>query len=231
MTYRLILLRHGHSDWNAKNLFTGWVDVDLNAQGVEEAQPRRRAAARARPAARRTAHLGAAPRDPHREHRARGGRPAVDRRTPVLAAERAPLRRPAGQGQEADPGGARRGAVHAVPPLLRHPAAGDRARLGVRPGRRPPVRRPAARAAAGDRVPQGRRRADAALLVRRDRAGPARRARPSWSPPTATRSAPWSSTSTTSTSRPSSASTSPPASRCTTNSTTTSGRSPPAANT
>lgn len=37
MTYRLILLRHGHSDWNAKNLFTGWVDVDLNPQGVEEA--------------------------------------------------------------------------------------------------------------------------------------------------------------------------------------------------
>ena len=37
MTYRLILLRHGHSEWNAKNLFTGWVDVDLNAEGVEEA--------------------------------------------------------------------------------------------------------------------------------------------------------------------------------------------------
>ncbi len=37
MTYRLILLRHGHSDWNAKNLFTGWVDVDLNEQGVVEA--------------------------------------------------------------------------------------------------------------------------------------------------------------------------------------------------
>ncbi len=37
MTYRLIMLRHGHSDWNAKNLFTGWVDVDLNEQGVEEA--------------------------------------------------------------------------------------------------------------------------------------------------------------------------------------------------
>ena len=34
---RLILLRHGHSDWNAKNLFTGWVDVDLNDQGREEA--------------------------------------------------------------------------------------------------------------------------------------------------------------------------------------------------
>ena len=33
----LILLRHGHSEWNAKGLFTGWVDVDLNAQGVAEA--------------------------------------------------------------------------------------------------------------------------------------------------------------------------------------------------
>lgn len=38
MTYTLILLRHGHSDWNAKNLFTGWVDVDLNPQGVDEAR-------------------------------------------------------------------------------------------------------------------------------------------------------------------------------------------------
>jgi 2,3-bisphosphoglycerate-dependent phosphoglycerate mutase len=34
----LILLRHGHSEWNAKNLFTGWVDVDLNEQGVAEAE-------------------------------------------------------------------------------------------------------------------------------------------------------------------------------------------------
>jgi len=34
--YTLILLRHGHSEWNAKNLFTGWVDVDLNERGVEE---------------------------------------------------------------------------------------------------------------------------------------------------------------------------------------------------
>lgn len=33
----LILLRHGHSEWNAKNLFTGWVDVDLNEQGITEA--------------------------------------------------------------------------------------------------------------------------------------------------------------------------------------------------
>jgi 2,3-bisphosphoglycerate-dependent phosphoglycerate mutase len=36
-TYRLLLLRHGESEWNAKNLFTGWVDVDLTAKGEGEA--------------------------------------------------------------------------------------------------------------------------------------------------------------------------------------------------
>ncbi|MEV4760716.1 phosphoglyceromutase [Micromonospora sp. NPDC049559] len=34
----LVLLRHGESDWNAKNLFTGWVDVDLTAKGEAEAR-------------------------------------------------------------------------------------------------------------------------------------------------------------------------------------------------
>ena len=37
MAHTLILLRHGHSEWNAQNLFTGWVDVDLNDQGRQEA--------------------------------------------------------------------------------------------------------------------------------------------------------------------------------------------------
>ncbi|MDO5493360.1 MAG: phosphoglyceromutase [Nesterenkonia sp.] len=37
MTYDLILLRHGQSDWNEKNLFTGWVDVPLTEQGRAEA--------------------------------------------------------------------------------------------------------------------------------------------------------------------------------------------------
>jgi len=37
MTYTLVLLRHGESDWNAKNLFTGWVDVDLTEKGRAEA--------------------------------------------------------------------------------------------------------------------------------------------------------------------------------------------------
>ena len=37
MTYTLVLLRHGESVWNAKNLFTGWVDVDLSDEGRDEA--------------------------------------------------------------------------------------------------------------------------------------------------------------------------------------------------
>ena len=37
MSATLVLLRHGQSDWNAKNLFTGWVDVDLTDKGREEA--------------------------------------------------------------------------------------------------------------------------------------------------------------------------------------------------
>jgi len=38
MTYSLILLRHGESEWNAKNLFTGWVDVELSVKGRAEAK-------------------------------------------------------------------------------------------------------------------------------------------------------------------------------------------------
>ncbi|GAA2011953.1 phosphoglyceromutase [Brevibacterium samyangense] len=36
MTYNLILLRHGESEWNQKNLFTGWVDVPLTDKGRAE---------------------------------------------------------------------------------------------------------------------------------------------------------------------------------------------------
>jgi 2,3-bisphosphoglycerate-dependent phosphoglycerate mutase len=38
MAYKLILLRHGESQWNAKNLFTGWVDVELSDKGKAEAK-------------------------------------------------------------------------------------------------------------------------------------------------------------------------------------------------
>ncbi len=37
MAGKLVLCRHGQSDWNLKNLFTGWHDVDLTEQGVQEA--------------------------------------------------------------------------------------------------------------------------------------------------------------------------------------------------
>jgi 2,3-bisphosphoglycerate-dependent phosphoglycerate mutase len=42
---RLVLLRHGESDWNRENRFTGWTDVDLSARGVEEARAGGRALA------------------------------------------------------------------------------------------------------------------------------------------------------------------------------------------
>ncbi|SIQ82831.1 phosphoglycerate mutase [Alkalispirochaeta americana] len=35
--YKLVLLRHGESDWNKQNRFTGWTDVDLSEQGIQEA--------------------------------------------------------------------------------------------------------------------------------------------------------------------------------------------------
>ena len=38
MSTQLILLRHGESEWNAKNLFTGWVDVQLSEKGNVEAK-------------------------------------------------------------------------------------------------------------------------------------------------------------------------------------------------
>ncbi len=36
--YKLVLVRHGESDWNRENRFTGWTDVDLSAQGLTEAR-------------------------------------------------------------------------------------------------------------------------------------------------------------------------------------------------
>jgi 2,3-bisphosphoglycerate-dependent phosphoglycerate mutase len=36
--HKLVLLRHGESDWNRENRFTGWTDVDLSASGLQEAR-------------------------------------------------------------------------------------------------------------------------------------------------------------------------------------------------
>ncbi len=43
----LVLLRHGQSEWNKKDLFTGWTDVDLSPEGEDEARAAGRALARA----------------------------------------------------------------------------------------------------------------------------------------------------------------------------------------
>ena len=36
--YKVVLLRHGESDWNRQNRFTGWTDVDLSERGMAEAR-------------------------------------------------------------------------------------------------------------------------------------------------------------------------------------------------
>ncbi len=36
MAGKLVLCRHGQSDWNLKNLFTGWTDVDLTEKGIRK---------------------------------------------------------------------------------------------------------------------------------------------------------------------------------------------------
>ncbi len=38
MTFELVLLRHGQSQWNLENRFTGWVDIGLSPRGIEEAR-------------------------------------------------------------------------------------------------------------------------------------------------------------------------------------------------
>jgi 2,3-bisphosphoglycerate-dependent phosphoglycerate mutase len=38
MTYKLVMMRHGESQWNLENRFTGWADVDLTPNGVQEAK-------------------------------------------------------------------------------------------------------------------------------------------------------------------------------------------------
>ncbi len=38
MPHKLVLVRHGESDWNKQNRFTGWTDVDLSEKGREEAK-------------------------------------------------------------------------------------------------------------------------------------------------------------------------------------------------
>ena len=120
----------------------------------------------------------------------------------------------------------RRGAVHALAPLVRRPAAAARRRQRVLPGRAcrsTPTSATSCPAPSASRTsspgscPTGSPRSSPTC-------GPAR---PSWSPPTATACGRWSSTSTGSATRTSPGSTSPPACRWSTSSTTTCARPSP----
>ena len=99
MTSTLVLLRHGESEWNARNLFTGWVDVDLNEKGAGEAQRGGELLVESGllPDVVHTSLLP--PGHSHRGDRPARRGPALDRDQTVLAVERAALRRLAGQGQ------------------------------------------------------------------------------------------------------------------------------------
>lgn len=37
-TYKIVLVRHGESEWNKMNKFCGWYDADLSELGVQEAK-------------------------------------------------------------------------------------------------------------------------------------------------------------------------------------------------
>ncbi|CAK7287610.1 hypothetical protein SGPA1_50576 [Streptomyces misionensis JCM 4497] len=73
-------------------------------EGREGGSPRRRAPEGRRPAARRGPHVPPEACDPHRPAGPGGRRPPLDPGPPQLAPERAPLRRPPGQGQGGDAG-------------------------------------------------------------------------------------------------------------------------------
>ena len=61
----LVLVRHGQSEWNLKNLFTGWSDVDLTEQGIKEAKDAGRKLKAQGLQVRHRLHLGAEARTAH----------------------------------------------------------------------------------------------------------------------------------------------------------------------
>ena len=138
----LILMRHGESEWNLANLFTGWVDADLTEHGARRGEGRRAGAGRARPAARRAAHVAAHPGHPHRGARPRRARPAVDPGPALVAAQRTPLRRAHGPRQEGHGRALRRRAGPRLAPLLRRRRRRRMdAGLALERGARPALRR------------------------------------------------------------------------------------------
>ena len=195
MTYTLVLLRHGESVWNAENLFTGWVDVDLSDQGRAEAV---RAGTLLKEAgvlpdvlhtsllrrAITTANLALDEADRHWIPVRRDWRLNERHYGALQGKDKKATLEQYGEEQFM----LWRRSFDTPPPPIEpgneFSQAGDPRYADLRRGR------------ARDRVPQGRHRAAAALLARGDRAGPARRPGRAASPPTATACGPWSSTST-----------------------------------
>ena len=70
-----MLVRHGQSEWNLKNLFTGWRDVDLAPKGDRGGARGRQDTEGERLHVRHLLHLGAHPRPAHPRHHARRARP------------------------------------------------------------------------------------------------------------------------------------------------------------
>ena len=117
----LVLVRHGQSEWNELNLFTGWHDVDLTAR----ARPRPGAAGELLPSTnrpRRRAHVAAEAGHPHRQLALETLGRLLDPGPAPLAPQRAPLRRPPGAEQGRDRRRVRRRPGEGVAPVLRHPA-------------------------------------------------------------------------------------------------------------
>ena len=114
---------------------------------------------RDRPGPAGPAHLGPHEGDPHRRDHAARRRSILAAGAAQLAAERAPLRRPHGQGQEGDRRPVRHRAGQALAPLLRRAAAAHARRRPAQQSGRPALPRRAAGVHPGDGVPEGRRRA------------------------------------------------------------------------
>ena len=161
----LVLLRHGQSQWNLENRFTGWWDVDLSDAGVAEARRRGRAAARQGLRLRLLLHQRPDARHPHARPGAARDGPAVAAGDQGLAPQRAPLWRADRPQQAGDDRQGRGRAGQDLAPLLRHPAAAADAEDS--PYEVSGDRRYAGIAGAAHREPEGHDRARGALLSSR----------------------------------------------------------------
>ncbi|GAA2915191.1 hypothetical protein GCM10020221_08620 [Streptomyces thioluteus] len=193
--YKLILLRHGESEWNAKNLFTGWVDVNLNEKGEKEAVRGGELLKEAgllpdvvhtslQKRAIRTAQLALESADRHWIPVHRSWRLNERHYGALQGKDKAQTLAEFGEEQFM----LWRRSYDTPPPAL------EDGTNRVVAERRPALRLHPAGAASAHRVPQGRRRPHAAVLVRRHRPRPAGRPHRPGRRPRQLGCAPWSST-------------------------------------